>query len=305
MKVAGDVFDLTAYLRAERRGVEAALSRLSATLLAGVPATLREPLRYALEAGGKRLRPILCVAAYRAVAARPRRAIYDVACGLELVHTYSLMHDDLPCMDDDDLRRGRPTTHRVYGEARATLAGAALIPLACAIVEQGGRALGLGASARAELVRELCAAAGAQGMVGGQLLDLEGEGRQVGIPRLEEIHRRKTGALLTAALRVGGLAGRGQSGQIRALTAYGRAVGLAFQVTDDILDVTGRSAVLGKTAGRDEELAKSTFPAQLGVGEARRRARAEAEAGIAALRRAGIATPELEALARYAVERDR
>lgn len=298
-------FDLNLFLAAERRMVEQAVGRLVDAFLTGAPTALAEPIRYALVPGGKRLRPVLCVEAYRAVAGSAGPGLYELAAALELVHTYSLMHDDLPCMDDDELRRGRPTVHRVYGTRQAIAAGAALIPLACVAVERAGGALGLVAAERMRLVRELCAAAGAGGMVGGQVLDLEAEGRHVAADELETIHRRKTGALLVASLRLGGLAARAGRAVLDALDRYGRAIGLAFQITDDVLDVTGHAAALGKTAGRDQALAKATFPALLGVDGARQRARAEGEAAVAALRRVGSATPALEALARFAAERDR
>jgi geranylgeranyl pyrophosphate synthase len=320
MKTVTAAFDLAAYLAAEWKAVEAVRRRLATRLLDGLDPAVAEPIRYALDAGGKRLRPILCVAAYRAVAGPPvpgengpgdgesgaqqDAAIYEIANALELIHTYSLVHDDLPCMDDDDLRRGRPTTHRVYGEPGAVAAGATLIPLAALTLDAGGRSLGLEPATRVELVRELCQAAGAAGMVGGQWLDLEAEGRAIDLAELEGIHHQKTGALLAAAARLGGLAAGADSAALAALATYGQALGLAFQIADDILDLTGDSALLGKTAGRDLTLAKATYPALLGLDGARELAWAEADRAIVALRRANLATPPLVALARYAVERD-
>lgn len=303
-------FDLGRYLESEREAIERARERLVEGLVAGLPEDVAGPVRYALEAGGKRLRPILVVAAYRAAGGGDgkeagERGIHDVACAVEFVHTYSLVHDDLPCMDNDDLRRGKPTTHRVYGSGRAVIAGAALIPLAVLALARGGRALGLEGGEIASMVRELCEAAGAAGMVGGQLLDLDAEGLPVDLSDLEAIHRRKTGALLAASLRIGGVAARADRAVIEALGEYGRSVGLAFQIADDVLDLTGETAKLGKTAGRDVALEKATYPSLLGIDGAIARARAEAEAAVAALRSAGIDTPELVALAHYAVERDR
>lgn len=304
-------FDLGAYLDVERGAVEAAQRRLVDDLLGNISDVIAEPIRYALEAGGKRLRPILCVTAYRAAAPPASAAggapqgIYEIACAIEFIHTYSLVHDDLPCMDDDDLRRGRPTTHKVFGESRAIRAGAALIPLACQALSRGARGLGLTTAERAALVHELCGAAGGGGMVGGQWLDLEAEGRSVTVVELEAIHRLKTGALLAASLRLGGLAARADTVTLTALGDYGRAVGLAFQIADDLLDLTGNTALLGKTAGRDVDLSKATYPALLGLEGARARANQEVGEAITALRRAGIESPELEALARYAIERDR
>ncbi len=306
--------DLELYLKDERAAVEAARAQLVDDLLRDAPATMAEPMLYALDAGGKRLRPVLCVAGYRAArsSAGPGAwdgevpwGIYAIACAVEFIHTYSLIHDDLPCMDDDDLRRGRPTTHRVFGEAEAIAAGAAFIPLAALAVDRGGEALGLGPIPRMRMLRELCAAAGAGGMVGGQVLDLEAEGRTVSLEGLEAVHRRKTGALLAVAPRLGGIAAGASEEIVSALGRYGERLGLAFQIADDVLDVSGSTEALGKTAGRDQDLAKATYPALLGLDEARRRAVAEADAAVAELRRAGVISPALEALARYAVERDR
>jgi geranylgeranyl pyrophosphate synthase len=305
MSTSTDAFDLGTYLAAEWEAVEAARRRVGERLLRDIAPTLAEPIRYALDAGGKRLRPIICVAAFRAVAGSDRGEIYDIAVALELIHTYSLVHDDLPCMDDDDLRRGRPTTHRVFGVPRAVAAGAALIPMAALALESGGRALGLPTAQRQELVRTLCLAAGAEGMVGGQWLDLEAEGGHIDLATLQGIHRRKTGALLAASARLGGVAARADRAALAALGTYGEALGLAFQITDDILDLTGDPALLGKNAGRDLTLEKATYPALMGVEAARARARSEAERACAALRGAALETPALEALARYTVERNR
>lgn len=303
MSTGTSAFDLETFLADEWESVEAARRRVGEELLAGLAPRLAEPIRYALDAGGKRLRPILCVAAYRSVSGRGGDAIYELAIALELIHTYSLVHDDLPCMDDDDLRRGRPTTHRAFGVAAAVAAGAALIPLAALAAEAAGRKLGLGPAERSELVRTLCQASGPEGMVGGQWLDLDAEGRAVDLPTLEAIHRLKTGALLAAAVRIGGMAARADADALAALATYGQALGLAFQIADDVLDLTGDPALLGKAAGRDLTLGKSTYPALLGLEGARHRARAEVERACAALRDAELATPALLALAHHAVER--
>lgn len=295
-----------AFLAAEAERVERALAEVLDAQLADWPAPLADPVRYAAVGGGKRFRPILCVAAFRAVSGdEPGAAVYRIACALELIHAYSLVHDDLPCMDDSELRRGRPTAHRVHGAAAAAVAGAAMIPLACRVLDSAAAELGLSAAERADALRELCIAAGAAGMVGGQWLDLEAEGRDVTLPGLERVHRAKTGALLAAAPALGGRAARAGQAVIDALASYGRSLGLAFQIADDLLDVTARAADLGKPAGRDEVLGKATFPALLGIDAARARATAEADAAIATLRGAGIRSPELEALARFAVDRAR
>ena len=292
-----------AFLADEQAGVDAALEAV-VRRLAG-PAILVDPIRYALRGGGKRLRPVLCVAAYRAIRGEARPEVYRLAASLELIHTYSLVHDDLPCMDDDPVRRGRPATHVAHGVPAATVAGAAMIPLAVDTALRAAAGLGLPPGRQARIVEVLCQAAGGSGMVGGQVLDLAAEGRPPVLDDLERIHRLKTGALLAAAPRIGGLAAGAPAPALDALGLYGGAVGLAFQITDDILDVTGSTTVLGKTAGRDTQLEKATFPALTGLEAARARARDEVEAGLTALELAGVASPELRALAHYAVERDR
>jgi geranylgeranyl diphosphate synthase, type II len=296
-------FDLHAFLAAEGARVQAALER--AIALPAAPASLADAVRYAVRGGGKRVRPILCVAAYRALRPDVPDAAYDLAASLELIHTYSLIHDDLPSMDDDEVRRGRPSTHVAHGVATATLAGAAMIPLAVGVAAQAARDLDLDAGRRQRILQALCAAAGAGGMVGGQVMDLMAEGRTLELDELEAIHRRKTGALLGVAPLMGGLAAGGTGAALDALEVYGSAVGLAFQIADDILDVTGTTAVLGKTAGRDGELEKATFAALAGVEAARARAGVEVDTALAALDAAGIWSDELVALARFAAERDR
>lgn len=294
---------LTALLERERERVDEELAAIAGRAGEVVPAGLLDAVRYALSTHGKRLRPILCVVAYRTVGgAESAEAIYCLATALEIVHTYSLVHDDLPCMDDDDLRRGRPTVHRIYGSAEAALAGAALLPLAVRVMDGGARELSLAAAVRGTVIAELCRAAGAAGMVGGQLRDLEGESTVVDGDALESIHRAKTGALLTASLRVGAIVGGATPGELAALTAYGEALGLAFQITDDVLDVVGSEELLGKSAGRDQYLRKASYPALFGLDGARALARARADEARAAI--SGIRSPVLAALAGYVVERE-
>lgn len=293
---------IDAFLAGARAPVAAALARVVGDAGSG---PLADAVRYALDAGGKRLRPVLCVAAYRAVAGDVPAPVYRLAASLELIHTYSLIHDDLPGMDDDNVRRGRPATHVAQGEAVATLAAAALIPLAARVVLDAGRDLNLSDGVRRDLVGALCAAAGGGGMVGGQALDLEAEGRQVTLDELERIHRKKTAALIAAAPVMGGLAAGADEAARDALATYGEALGLAFQIADDILDVTGDTAVMGKTAGRDTELEKATFPALEGLAEARARAQAEVDRALRALDAGGIRSEALSALARFAIARDR
>lgn len=301
------VQSIEGYLERERRLVDQALAAVTSDLLATVTVPLRSALEYALSTSGKRLRPILCVSAYRSLSdtsrGEPPAGLYRLSCALELVHTYSLVHDDLPCMDDDDLRRGRPTVHRVFGVRHAMLAGAALLPMAMSVLVREARALGLTGDAPSRLVRELAHAAGATGMVGGQLLDLEAESAPVGMAYLEAIHDAKTGALLTASVRLGAIAAGASEHALDALTHYGKSLGLAFQIADDILDVVGDSAALGKTAGRDEALRKASYPSIHGLEGARTLARRHAEDAKRVL--ADIHSPELAALADYVVERKR
>ena len=293
-------FDLDSYLATQRAVVERALGH-HLTALSGVPPTLAEAMRYSLLAGGKRLRPILALAACEAVGGADSDAL-DAACAIEMIHTYSLIHDDLPAMDDDDFRRGRPTSHKKFGEAIAILAGDALLTEAFRVVASS-RA---GRSERvAEVVFELARAAGAAGMVGGQVIDLEATGRTVSISELEELHRKKTVELLSVSVRAGArLGGAGDEALVQ-LEVYGSALGLAFQIIDDVLDITADLATLGKDPGSDQAAGKCTFVDLLGVDGARARARKVMAEGIAALAPFGERAQPLEALARYTVERDR
>jgi geranylgeranyl pyrophosphate synthase len=329
--------DLATSLKSERRRVEAALDRALDVLLPLLPHPLRAPIRHGVLTGGKRLRPVLCVTAYRACGgdgrgppipggggdgrtggdpgeggdgrggSDPHEALYDMAASLELIHAYSLMHDDLPCMDDAPLRRGRATPHTVFGERVVALGGSLLIPAAGLRLLRGAGVLGVGDARRRELLRILARAAGAGGMVGGQGLDLEGEGRSLPREELDGLHRRKTGALLEASLELGAVAAGAHAPTREALARYGRAVGLSFQIADDILDATSSSAALGK-APSDQDLAKSTYVGLLGVKGARTRARDQVHEALSAIRGVGLQPPAaatLEALARYVVERDR
>jgi geranylgeranyl pyrophosphate synthase len=289
-------------------GLETALAALLPDLVARTPAPLRASVRYALDTPGKRLRPTLVVAAYRAVRpGPPPEPLYRLALAVEVVHTYSLVHDDLPCMDDDALRRGRPTLHVAHGTARAVAAGAALIPLAFALLDRSATGLGLSAPARARLVEELAGATGAAGMAGGQWMDLEAEAARgrLAAEDLERIHRLKTGALLTASLRIGALAARAGPDALGALTRFGEEMGLAFQIVDDLLDVTRTAEELGKTAGKDAAAGKATYPSLFGVERARELAGERIHAAVEALRPAGIESRDLTALATYVLERDR
>lgn len=260
-----------------------------------------QAIRYTLLGTGKRIRAILLLSAYRAVGGRGDASA--LAAAVEVVHAYSLVHDDLPCMDNDDMRRGRPTTHRVFGPHVAAVAGVVMVPLAVRFTLASARALGLPEKDCADIVQEFMRASGAGGMVGGQLLDLAGEARTLTLDELERIHRAKTGRLIEAAVRVGGMAGGADDAELDALGRYGMAVGLAFQIADDVLDATATTAELGKTAGRDAELRKSTYAVLLGIHGARQRAQSLADEACAALDGAGLLTNALEQIARFSVER--
>jgi geranylgeranyl pyrophosphate synthase len=261
-----------------------------------------DALAYALVTPGKRVRAALVTAAYRAVGGRSP-AIAGVAAAVETVHAYSLVHDDLPCMDDDDLRRGRPTTHRQFDVPTATRVGFLLVPVAARVLAAAADELALPAAALGRMARELFSAGGIEGMVGGQWLDLEAERRTLTLPQLMAVHRGKTGALIRASCTLGGIAAAAEPAQVAALTAFGEDVGLAFQIADDVLDCTGTSEELGKTAGRDAELAKSTYVRLLGVEEARQEAEALARRAVEWLDRAGVPARALGALAGYIVSR--
>jgi geranylgeranyl diphosphate synthase type II len=262
--------NLRDYLTRQQKLVDAELDRLVPPETTA-PETIHRAMRYSLFAGGKRIRPILCVEAARAISDEPC-GVAACACSLELIHTYSLIHDDLPALDNDDYRRGKLTNHKVFGDAMAILAGDALLTLAFEVLSK----LAAPAERRSRLVAELATAAGtAGGMIGGQVADLEGEGKPPNAALLETIHRAKTGALLRASLRMGAIYAGAAEAQYAALSCYGEHVGLAFQIVDDILDVEESSEALGKTAGKDAQQKKITFPAVYGLETSRRMAEEE------------------------------
>ncbi len=300
---AAERFDLGEYLRTEATRVDQALSLTMDRAGALLPVDLQAAARHAVLSGGKRLRPVLCVTAYRACGGKSPR-VSELAAAVELVHAYSLAHDDLPSMDDAELRRGQLTTHRVYGEDTATRAGAALIPLAALQAWRGALAVGCDRDTARRVVTELCLAGGAGGMVGGQALDLHAEGASVSASELDRLHALKTGALLTASLRIGALAASAAAPILAALDAYGHSIGLAFQVTDDVLDATANVEQLGKRPS-DMALGKTTYVTVHGLEAAMRRATAEVGGARAALGTVGIDDPALHALARYVIERRR
>jgi geranylgeranyl pyrophosphate synthase len=280
-----------------REGCEARLAELARRARTWRPGAEGEALAYALVTPGKRVRAALVLASYRAAGGRAP-GIGGVMAAVETVHAYSLVHDDLPCMDDDDLRRGRPTTHRAFGVPTATRAGYLLVPVAALALAEGAAELGLDAPAIGALAAELFA-----GMVGGQWLDLEAEGRSATLEELGGIHRGKTGALIEAACVLGGLAAGAAADRLAALRRYGADIGVAYQVADDVLDATGTSAELGKTAGRDAALAKSTYVALLGIEGAAAEAARLAERAVGHLRTAGREADALRSLAGYIVGR--
>jgi geranylgeranyl pyrophosphate synthase len=287
-----------------RRCVEDALERFCRVHLQDGYGGLAPVVQYSLLGGGKRFRGVLVCAAYEAVAANASfDKAADLAASVETVHAYSLIHDDLPCMDDDDIRRGRPSSHRQFDVSSATAAGLLMVPLAAKSAMLAARELGLNNHEGAAIVRELMIAAGGGGMIAGQLLDLEGEGKALPREQLEAIHRAKTGALITASAGVGAMAARADASLLAALRKYGELVGLAFQIADDLLDVTASTAVLGKTAGRDQALGKSTYPALLGVENAWKLARQYADEAATTIHSAGLHTPLLGALSSYVVAR--
>ena len=264
------------------------------------PATIHKAMRYSLFAGGKRIRPLLAIAAANAVT-DSSPGIEAAACSLELIHTYSLIHDDLPALDNDDLRRGRPTCHKVFGDAMAILAGDALLTLAFEVLSK----LDTTAERRIELVHELATASGTVGgMIGGQVNDIEGEGKIPTADLLDSIHRAKTGALLRASVRMGAIYVGANADQLSALTRFGEHVGLAFQIVDDVLDVEQSSEQLGKTAGKDIAQKKITFPAVYGVERSREMAERERTAAHGALRIFDDRADRLRELADRIVRRD-
>ncbi|MBZ5639440.1 MAG: polyprenyl synthetase family protein [Acidobacteriia bacterium] len=293
---------LEAYLDPRRRRVEEALDRLLPRP-SGPSATVARAMRYAVLGGGKRLRPLLAIATCEACGGSID-AVLDPAAALEMLHTYSLVHDDLPSMDDDDLRRGRPTVHRAFGEAEAVLAGDALLTLAFEVLASAPPG-GAFAGRRAEAVAVVARRAGVDGMVGGQMADLEAERTDVDPSRLEWIHRHKTGALMAASVLVGAIHGGASETERRDLERYGLETGLAFQIADDVLDATSSPEILGKTPGKDLDAGKATYAAALGVDASRAEAARRVGIALLALKSSGRATEPLRALARFAVERSR
>jgi geranylgeranyl diphosphate synthase type II len=293
-------FDLGEFLAARTASVNRALDRFlpSATTR---PATIHKAMRYSLFAGGKRMRPALCLAAAAACGGNEADAM-PLACAVECIHTYSLVHDDLPAMDNDDYRRGKLTNHKVFGEGIAVLAGDALLTQA---FEIAARCKGWPRYRHQQIVLELAYAAGSLQLIAGQVADLEAEGKKISAKQLQYIHERKTSALLCASVRLGGMSANCTAAQLKALTEFGYQVGLAFQVIDDILDVTQTSEKLGKTAGKDTAAQKATYPSIVGLEKSRKIAGQLTQRAFDALKPFKGKAAALEALAGYLLRRDR
>jgi len=264
------------------------------------PATIHAAMRYSVFAGGKRLRPVLCLAAAEACGGEISNALAP-ACAVELMHTYSLVHDDLPAMDDDDLRRGRPTCHKVYGEGMAVLCGDALLTESFIVLAQTAATKRYGTR---DYIAELAETGGSRKLIGGQVMDLEGEGKKLTKRDLVRIHEAKTAALLTTSLRLGAMTANATPAKLEALTLFGHALGLAFQVIDDILDVTQSTEMLGKTAGKDQAVEKSTYPAILGLDASRKEAARLTKAAMDALKPFGTKAARLEEIASHLLKRE-
>jgi geranylgeranyl diphosphate synthase type II len=302
--------DIKRYLQEKKEIVDSALekyfpNRPDSAGEGVFPTSLHKAIRYSLFAGGKRIRPILSMAAFEAVGGKGN-GILPFACALEMIHTYSLIHDDLPALDNDDYRRGKPTCHKVFGEAIGILAGDGLLTEAFKLMtsqsvqgpslRDGGWVL--------DVIHEVAQAAGILGMVGGQVLDIESEGKEVDLPTLQYIHTHKTGTLILVSVRVGARLGGAKEETLKAFTRYGERIGLAFQIADDILNVEGKAALLGKKTGSDLSRGKATYPSLLGVEESKRRARELLEFAVDAIRSFGPEAEPLRKIAGFILSRE-
>lgn len=294
--------DLKIYLKEKIALVDAALEQYLPRE-SEQPESIHKAMRYSIFAGGKRVRPVLMLAACEAVGGNLEDSM-PAACAMEMIHTYSLIHDDLPAMDDDDFRRGRPTNHKVFGEAIAILAGDGLLTEAFRLISDPRFAVNMPPANRLAIIQEIAVRSGTLGMVGGQVVDMESEGKSdIDLPTVHYIHTHKTGALITASVVAGALAGGADDVQLDAIRRYGEAAGLAFQIADDILDIEGSSEDLGKTAGSDQARGKATYPAVMGLEAARKEAAKMMDAAMQALESFGSAADPLREIARYIVER--
>ena len=296
------MFDLKKYISVNSRIVNEALDKL----LQNSPQdeTIQQAMRYSLMAGGKRIRPVLCLAAAEAVDGRPRDAL-TAACCLEIIHTYSLIHDDLPAMDDDEIRRGKPTCHIAFDEPTAILAGDALLTLAFEILASAALENGDQHAKWLKVIRIIAIAAGSRGMIQGQMLDIAAEGRNLNVDELESMHALKTGALIEASLQCGAVLAGANEKQLKALEFYARKIGLAFQIADDILNVEGNPAVMGKAAGTDKLHEKSTYPSLLGLETSKQVAQKLIRQALQALETFDTKAEPLRALATYIIRRKR
>jgi len=296
------MFDLTVYIDNKNQQINVALEKI---LHASIPSEpIVEAMKYSLMAGGKRIRPVLCLAAAEAVGGKPQ-AVLPAACALEIVHTYSLIHDDLPAMDNDDLRRGKPTCHVAFDEATAILAGDALLTLAFQVLSSVQSTTGNQASGWLKVIHIISTAAGYRGMIRGQMLDMAAEGQHLTVDELKSMHALKTGALIEASLLCGALLAGARKRQMDILKTYARSIGLAFQVTDDILNVEGNPKIMGKAVGTDELREKSTYPAILGLERSRQFAKDLVDEALQALEVFDKKADPLRALATYIIDRKR
>ena len=291
--------DFSRYWSARQKKVDAALNRFLPSLTTK-PKTIHEAMRYSIFAGGKRLRPVICLASAEVLRGKPDDAL-PLACAVECIHTYSLIHDDLPSMDNDDFRRGKPTSHKVYGEGIAVLAGDALLTIA---FEMAASCKGWSRYSHAAVIHELAVAAGSQKLIAGQVADLEGEGKKINPAELRYIHENKTAALIASSIRLGAMSANATPKQLERLTDFGESLGLAFQVIDDILDVTQTTEKLGKSAGKDVAAQKATYPALLGLEKAKKEADRLTARARAALKPFGKDAAPLEAIADFLLKRE-
>jgi geranylgeranyl diphosphate synthase type II len=296
------MFELKSYINARSRIINEGLEKLLQQCHQGD--TITQAMRYSLMAGGKRIRPVLCLAATEAVDGKPEDVL-PAACALEMIHTYSLIHDDLPAMDDDELRRGKPTCHIAFDEATAILAGDALLTLAFETLASVSIANGHQAVKWLQIIQIIAVAAGSRGMIQGQMLDMAAEGHELDIHELESMHALKTGALIEASLRIGALLAGASQVQLDSLNAYARNIGLAFQVADDILNVEGNPAIMGKAVGTDLLHAKSTYPSAIGLETSRQFAQKLVRQALQAIETFDNKAEPLRAIAAYVIERKR
>lgn len=297
--------DIQRYLKDKKEIVDRALEEFFPDLedpgqATEAPSSLRRAIRHSLFSGGKRIRPILAIAAFEAVGGTGN-SILPFACGLEMIHTYSLIHDDLPAIDNDDYRRGQPTCHKAFGEALAILAGDGLLTEAFRLMTQESS---VDPKTVLSIVHEIARASGISGMVGGQVVDIESEGKEVSFPTIEYIHNHKTGSLITTSVRTGVKLGGGNDETLQAFTHFGERIGLAFQIVDDILNVEGKAEILGKSTGSDQSKHKATYPSLLGIEESKKRAFTLMESALNALHPFGSEVEPLRGIAKYIVLRE-